>query len=896
MDIVLKIKEELNVEKWQVEAAIKLIDEGNTIPFISRYRKEVTGSLNDEQLRNLDERLKYLRGLEERREQVLASIEEQGKLTDELKTRIIAAETMVALEDLYLPYRPKRKTRASVAREKGLEGLANILLAQETTNPLQDEAAAFVDPEKGVNDPAEALQGAMDIIAEDVSDNADFRTYIREVTMEQGVLTSKAKDEKAESVYEMYYNYEEPVKKVLGHRVLALNRGEAEKFLVVKIEAPEEQILQYLDKKMLKNDNPVTTPVIKEINQDAYERLIAPAIERDIRNELTEKAEDGAISVFGKNLTQLLMAPPIAGKTVLGWDPAFRTGCKLAVVDATGKVLDTKVIYPTAPQNKVEESKAELKKLIDKYDVDLISVGNGTASRESEQVIVELIKELDKPVQYVIVNEAGASVYSASKLATEEFPQFDVGQRSAASIARRLQDPLAELVKIDPKSIGVGQYQHDMNQKKLGEALEGVVETCVNKVGVDLNTASAPLLQYISGISKVIAKNIVEYREENGKFNSRAELLNVPKLGPKAYEQCAGFLRIADGENPLDATSVHPESYDATLKLMDKLGITFDDVRQAQKNAAKASLEKPAAKKEEKPRPQKKPKQVVIRNTSTAMGAALAAALAGSNLAVTQDEAASSKKAKETETDVNTTNASGSLSKKVTEAEKKKLAEELGIGEITLTDILSELEKPSRDPRENMPAPILRSDVLDMKDLKPGMVLKGTVRNVIDFGCFVDIGVHQDGLVHISHITDKYIKHPLEAVSVGDIVDVQVLDVELDKKRISLTMKLQDPAKVAAEAAAKAAERPAPKVKPEEKTKPAAKRTSVVDAVAKAAGVTKKAAPVKKAAAPKTMQSTPVASASTSKAETPKNTATATEAPKKFKKKGIVIFKGNAND
>ncbi|MCR5155293.1 MAG: helix-hairpin-helix domain-containing protein, partial [Butyrivibrio sp.] len=528
MDIVLKIKEELGVEKWQVEAAVKLIDEGNTIPFISRYRKEVTGSLNDEQLRNLDERLKYLRSLEERREQVLASIEEQGKMTDELREKIIAAETMVAIEDLYLPYRPKRKTRASVAREKGLEPLAEILLLQETTKPLQEEAAAFIDEEKGVNDAAEALQGAMDIIAEDVSDNADFRTYIREATMEEGVLTSKAKDEKAQSVYEMYYDYSEPVKKVLGHRVLALNRGEAEKFLVVKIEAPEEKILQFLNKKMLKNDNPITTPVIEEINQDAYERLIAPAIERDIRNELTEKAEDGAISVFGKNLTQLLMAPPIAGKTVLGWDPAFRTGCKLAIVDATGKVLDTKVIYPTAPQNKVEESKAELRKLIDKYNVDLISVGNGTASRESEQVIVELIKELQRPLQYVIVNEAGASVYSASKLATEEFPQFDVGQRSAASIARRLQDPLAELVKIDPKSIGVGQYQHDMNQKKLGETLEGVVEDCVNKVGVDLNTASAPLLQYISGISKTIAKNIVDYREENGKFKAREELLNVP--------------------------------------------------------------------------------------------------------------------------------------------------------------------------------------------------------------------------------------------------------------------------------------------------------------------------------------------------------------------------------
>ena len=890
MDIVLKIKEELNVEKWQVEAAVKLIDEGNTIPFISRYRKEVTGSLNDEQLRNLDERLKYLRSLEERREQVLASIEEQGKMTDELRAKIVAAETMVAIEDLYLPYRPKRKTRASIAREKGLEGLAEILLAQETTKPLAEEAAAYVDAEKGVNDAAEALQGAMDIIAEDVSDNADFRTYIREATMEQGILTSKAKDEKAQSVYEMYYGYEEPIKKVLGHRVLALNRGEAEKFLVVKIEAPEEQILQYLNKKMLKNDNPITTPVIEEINQDAYERLIAPAIERDIRNELTEKAEDGAISVFGKNLTQLLMAPPIAGKTVLGWDPAFRTGCKLAIVDPTGKVLDTKVIYPTAPQNKVEESKAELKKLIDKYDVDLISVGNGTASRESEQVIVELIKELDKPVQYVIVNEAGASVYSASKLATEEFPQFDVGQRSAASIARRLQDPLAELVKIDPKSIGVGQYQHDMNQKKLGETLEGVVEDCVNKVGVDLNTASAPLLQYISGISKVIAKNIVDYREENGKFKSRAELLNVPKLGPKAYEQCAGFLRITDGENPLDATSVHPESYEATLKLMDKLGITFDDVRAAQKNAAKAALEKPVAAKEEKPRPPKKPKQVVIRNTSTAMGAALAAALAGSNLVATgDDEVRTNKKNEQKANDQGGALAVGSLSKKVTEPEKKKLAEELGIGEITLTDILSELEKPSRDPRENMPAPILRSDVLDMKDLKPGMILKGTVRNVIDFGCFVDIGVHQDGLVHISHITDKFIKHPLEAVSVGDIVDVQVLDVDLDKKRIALTMKLGDPAKIAAEAAAKAATRPAPKTETTEK-KTAPKRTSVVAQVAEAAGVSKKPAVPKKPAAPKKA----VTSSEVKPAE--KAAAPSAEPVKKFKKKGIVIFKGNANE
>ena len=921
MDIVLKIKEELKVEKWQVEAAIKLIDEGNTIPFISRYRKEVTGSLNDEQLRNLDERLKYLRGLEERREQVLASIEEQGKMTDELKAKIIAAETMVAIEDLYLPYRPKRKTRASIAREKGLEGLSEIILAQEITGSLEDAAKAFVDAEKGVNDENEAISGAMDIIAEDISDNADYRKYIREATMENGILVGRATDEKAQSVYEMYYNYDEPVKKVLGHRVLALNRGEAEKFLVVKIQAPEEDILRYLNTKIITKENPVTTPVIEEITRDAYERLIAPAIERDIRNELTENAEDGAITVFGKNLTQLLMAPPIVGKTVLGWDPAFRTGCKLAIVDATGKVLDTKVIYPTAPQNKVEEAKADLKKLIDKYNVDLISVGNGTASRESEQVIVELIKELDRPVQYVIVNEAGASVYSASKLATEEFPQFDVGQRSAASIARRLQDPLAELVKIDPKSIGVGQYQHDMNQKKLGETLEGVVEDCVNKVGVDLNTASAPLLQYISGISKAIAKNIVDYREENGKFKSRAELLKVPKLGPKAYEQCAGFLRIADGENPLDATSVHPESYDATLKLMDKLGITFDDVRAAQKNAAKAVLEKPAARTENKPAPKKKPKQVVIKNTNTAMGAALAAALAGSNLAVVEDDSKSKNSGAKGGSanvgseagknggkgagafgDGNGVNGggsdtgaqgafSGSLSHKISESDKKKLAEELGVGEITLTDILSELEKPSRDPRENMPAPILRSDVLDMKDLKPGMVLKGTVRNVIDFGCFVDIGVHQDGLVHISHITDRFIKHPLEAVSVGDIVDVQVLDVEVDKKRISLSMKIRDAAQVAAEAEAQRAARGAHNVAKAAQAKAKDEEAKATKKAAKAASpvkrtVTKKATVTKAEGAAKTATSSATASSSADGA-----------APvKKFKKKGIVIFKGNAND
>ncbi len=792
MDIILKLKEELKVEKWQVEAAVKLIDEGNTIPFISRYRKEATGSLNDEVLRNLYERLTYLRNLEEKKEQVIGSIEEQGKLTDELKEKILAAETLVVVEDLYRPYRPKRKTRASVAREKGLEGLAEFILKQDAAAPLTEEAVKYISEEKGVKDEKEALQGAKDIIAEMISDEADYRIYIRNITMEEGVLTSTAKDEKAESVYEMYYAYEEPLKKVVGHRILALNRGENEKFLVVKISAPVDRIRQYLAKKVLTSENEYTTPVLMEVIQDAYDRLIAPAIEREIRNDLTEKAEDGAISVFGKNLEQLLMQPPIVGKVVLGWDPAFRTGCKLAVVDATGKVLDTKVIYPTAPQNKVEEAKAELKKLIKKYGISLISVGNGTASRESEQIIVDLIKELNTPVQYVIVNEAGASVYSASKLATEEFPNFDVGQRSAASIARRLQDPLAELVKIDPKSIGVGQYQHDMNQKKLGEALEGVVEDCVNKVGVDLNTASASLLEYISGVSKAIAKNIVDYREQNGRFISRAQLLKVPKLGPKAFEQCAGFLRIFDGENPLDATSVHPESYEAAMKLLAKMGLTMDDVRLAQKQAAqnKGTLKKemPAPKKEPGNRQQK----IVIRNTDTAMGKALAAAMGGMTMSFEEDAKGKGQKggqntAKESGIS-NESAAVSTLEKKI--KDKKLMAQELGIGEITLTDILKELEKPSRDPRENMPAPILRSDVLDMKDLKPGMILKGTVRNVIDFGVFVDIGVHQDGLVHISQITDRFIKHPLEAVSVGDIVEVQVLTVDAAKKRIGLTMRI----------------------------------------------------------------------------------------------------------
>ena len=712
MDIIATIAAELGVRKNQVDAAVKLIDEGNTIPFIARYRKEATGALNDEQLRNLFERLNYLRNLEEKKQQVLATIEEQGKLTPELRQQILDAQTLVVVEDLYRPYRPKRRTRATVAKEKGLEPLANILLLQMTKKPMLEEAAAFVNAEKEVATAQDALSGAQDIVAEMVAEEADYRIRIRELTTKKGILHSTAKDPQAGSVYEMYYDFTEPVAKLAGHRVLALNRGEAEKVLSVKIEAPQEDILRFLEKKVITRDNPNTKPVLQETIADSYDRLIAPAIEREIRADLTEKAEDGAISVFGKNLGQLLMQPPIAGKVVLGWDPAFRTGCKLAIVDATGKVLDTKVIYPTAPQNKVEESKKILKQLLDKYDVSLISVGNGTASRESEQIIVELLKELKKPVQYVIVNEAGASVYSASKLATEEFPNFDVGQRSAASIARRLQDPLAELVKIDPKAIGVGQYQHDMNQKKLGEALGGVVEDCVNRVGVDLNTASASLLEYISGISKAVAKNIVTYREENGRFMSRNELKKVPKLGPKAFEQCAGFLRIRNGKNPLDATSVHPESYGATTLLLEKLGYGKNDWQPGQ--------------------------------------------LAG-------------------------------LSKKV--ADKKKLAQELEIGELTLNDILSELEKPGRDPREDMPRPILRSDVLEMKDLTPGMVLKGTVRNVIDFGAFVDIGVHQDGLVHISQICDRYIKHPLEAVSVGDIVDVKVLDVDLEKKRIALTMK-----------------------------------------------------------------------------------------------------------
>ncbi len=712
MDIIQKITEELQVKKWQVEAAVTLIDEGNTIPFISRYRKEVTGALNDEQLRKLGERLTYLRNLEDRKATVLSSIEEQGKLTDELKARIEAAETMVVVEDLYRPYKQKKRTRATMAKERGLEGLASVIMLQLTKNPIEQEAASYVNPEKEVPDTTAAIAGAMDIIAEEISDNADYRVYIRDLTFKQGSIISQAKDPEAQSVYEVYYDFSSPVNKLTGYRTLAINRGENEKFLSVKIEAPTDRILNYLEKQTIIHDNPNTTPIIKDAIADSYQRLIAPSIEREIRSTLTDTAEDGAITVFGKNLEQLLMQPPITGKTVLGWDPAFRTGCKLAVVDPTGKVLDTVVIYPTAPQNKVEEAKATLKKLIKKYNISLISCGNGTASRESEVIISDLIKEIPEDVQYVIVNEAGASVYSASELATEEFPNFDVGQRSAASIARRLQDPLAELVKIDPKAIGVGQYQHDMNQKKLGNTLDGVVEDCVNRVGVDLNTASAPLLEHISGINKTLAKNIVAYREANGRFVTRKDLLKVAKLGPKAYEQCAGFMRITGGKNPLDSTSVHPESYDKAMLLLEKTGYTTEDI--------------------------------INRNIK-------------------------------------------GLSSKI--KDYKSLAAELEIGELTLRDIVKELEKPGRDPREEMPKPVLRSDVMSMEDLKPGMILSGTVRNVIDFGAFVDIGVHQDGLVHVSQITnEKFIKHPMEVLNVGDIIQVKIVTVDIPKKRIQLSM------------------------------------------------------------------------------------------------------------
>lgn len=713
MNITKVIASELGIKTAQVEAVIQLIDEGNTIPFIARYRKEAHGGLNDEVLRDLDERLTYLRNLEERKEAVLKSIEIQEKLTPELKKEIEEAMTLVAVEDLYRPYKQKRRTRATIAKEKGLEGLSNIIWLQMTKNSIKEEAKQYLSEEKEVNTVEEAIQGAKDILAEIVSDNAQYRTWIRDITWKEGILVSTAKDKETESVYEMYYDFQEPAAKMAGYRILAVNRGEKEKFLAVRLEAPEDKIIKYLERQVIVNENPNTTTILKDVCEDSYHRLIADSIERDIRNEMTERAEDGAIEVFGQNLNQLLMQPPIAGQTVLGWDPAFRTGCKLAVVDPTGKVLDTKVIYPTAPQNKVMEAKKEVYRLIRKYGITLISVGNGTASRESEQVIVDMLKEIKEPVQYVIVNEAGASVYSASKLATEEFPDFDVGQRSAASIARRIQDPLAELVKIDPKSIGVGQYQHDMDQKKLGAALSAVVEDCVNRVGVDLNTASVSLLEYVSGISKTLAKNIVAYREEHGSFRNRKELLKVAKLGPKAYEQCAGFMRITGGENPLDGTSVHPESYDAATKLLNKLGYQLADI--------------------------------------------ISGGLIGLSLAA---------------------------------KDIKGLSKDLNIGEMTLKDIIQELEKPARDPRDEMPKPILRSDVMELEDLQEGMILKGTVRNVIDFGAFVDIGVHQDGLVHISQMSNRFIKHPLEVVSVGDIVEVKILGVDVQKKRIQLTMKL----------------------------------------------------------------------------------------------------------
>ena len=721
MDIIKKIAEELSVKTSQVDAAVKLIDEGCTIPFIARYRKEVTGALNDEQLRELDDRLKYLRNLEDRKTQVIASIEEQGKLTDELKEQILKAETMVLVEDLYRPYKQKRRTRATIAREKGLEQLAEYIKGQDAKEDVLVEAEKYVSDEEGkeVKSAQEAIAGALDIIAEQISDVADYRTYIRDITFKEGKLVAAAKDAEAESVYENYYDYNEAIASIPGHRILAINRGENEKFLTIKVEAPEERILRYLEKQIITNDNEYTTPYLKACIADAYDRLIAPAIEREIRNTLTETAEDGAIKVFGKNLEQLLLQPPIAGKVVLGWDPGFRNGCKLAIVDATGKVLATKVVYPTEPFNKVEETKKIVADLIKKYNVNLISCGNGTASRESEQIISDMIKEYElKNVDYVITNEAGASVYSASKLATEEFPDFDVNQRSAVSIARRVQDPLAELVKIDPKSIGVGQYQHDMNQKKLSETLGGVVEDSVNKVGVDLNTASASLLEYISGISKAVAKNIIDYRETNGRFTNRKQLLKVAKLGPKAFEQCAGFMRISGGDNPLDATSVHPESYEAAKKLLEVMGYDIDSISSGELIGLKSKIED--------------------------MG---------------------------------------------------RLADELGIGTITLEDIVKELEKPGRDPRDEMPKPILRKDVLDMKDLAPGMILKGTVRNVIDFGAFVDIGVHQDGLVHISQMSaERRVEHPLDIVSVGDIVDVRVIDVDVNKGRISLSMILDEKA------------------------------------------------------------------------------------------------------
>ncbi len=712
MDILKTLQEEFNLKTFQIENTVSLIDEGNTIPFIARYRKEMTGSLDDQLLREFYDRLVYLRNLDEKREQVRKLIDEQEKLTDEISKALDLAKTITEIDDIYRPFRPKRRTRATIAKEKGLEPLADIIFEQIIDKDLDILAKEYINEEKEVHSVEDAIQGAMDIVAEIISDNADYRSIIRKLTFNKGFITTKAVDENKESVYEMYYEYTELIKKIVGHRILAINRGEKENFISVKIEAPVEDIFNKLNSLIIKN-NDKTNEIMRNILDDSYKRLIFPSIEREIRADLTEKAEEGAIKVFGENLKQLLLQPPIKDKVVLALDPGFRTGCKTAVIDGTGKVLDTGVIYPVPPHNKVREAKDKLIPWIKKYNVELIAIGNGTASRETESFAAEMIKESGEKVMYVIVNEAGASVYSASKLGAEEFPDYDVALRSAVSIGRRLQDPLAELVKIDPKSIGVGQYQHDMNQKRLGETLGGVVENCVNNVGVDLNTASSSLLSYIAGISGTVAKNIEEYREENGKFNDRKQLLKVKKLGPKAFEQCAGFLRISDGKNILDNTGVHPESYSAAEKLLTKLGYTLKDV-------------------------------------------------AGNNIS--------------------------NMKNKISDI--KTLSEELEIGVPTLRDIIKELEKPGRDPRDEMPKPILRSDVLSMEDLTEGMILKGTVRNVIDFGIFVDIGVHQDGLVHISEITNRYIKHPLEVVSVGDIIDVKVLEVDINKKRISLSMKL----------------------------------------------------------------------------------------------------------
>lgn len=715
MNIVEQLMKEFNIKRFQVENTIRLIDEGNTIPFIARYRKEQTGELSDVVLRELNDRLIYMRNLQSRQEEVIRLIDEQGKLTEELKEEILNADTLQRVEDLYRPYRPKRRTRATIAKERGLEPLADIILAQEIVKgSIEDIAYPFVNEEKGVNNIQEAYQGAMDIIAENISDDADLRTIIRDITFKKGTLVVSAVDNEAKSVYEMYYDYKEPLRVIPSHRILAINRGEKEKVLKVKIDAPGEEIVNIIKDKIVKNPNAITNSYLEASIEDSYKRLLSPSIEREIRNSLTEVAEEQAIKVFGINLKPLLMQAPVKGKVVMGFDPAYRTGCKIAIVDETGKLLDYTTVYPTEPQNKVEESKKELIDLIQKYNVDIIAIGNGTASRESEMIIADMLKELDRKVYYTIVSEAGASVYSASKVANEEYPDINVSIRGAISIARRLQDPLAELVKIDPKHIGVGQYQHDLNQGRLDDTLKGVVEDCVNSVGADLNTASVSLLSYISGISKSVAKNIVKYREEKGKFTNRKELLKVKRLGEQTFIQCAGFLRISDGDNPLDNTSVHPESYDVAIKLLERLGFTEEDIRNGK-----------------------------LKNIESL---------------IDQDRLTS-------------------------------LAEELEVGLPTLRDIIKELKKPGRDPREDMPKPVFRTDVLKIEDLKPNMVVTGTVRNVVDFGAFVDIGVKQDGLVHISQLSDRYVKNPMEVVSVGDIVSVRILDVDVERGRISLSMK-----------------------------------------------------------------------------------------------------------